>query len=333
MTLVFATPLSALADRRGWRIPLLRIALAGFALTFFLIGFPRTFATLVPFVVLLSLFFSPIMPIADSLIARMSARHGLNYGSMRFWGSFGFATMAIACGALWQQIGFAPMFGLTSLMFIPVIWYATFLEEEPVVDVQARRPISVIARDPGLVAILLTAFLVGLAMATAMLFEGIYMDSLGGSKLLIGLLSGIIAFSELPTMRYSSLIARYLRGPKTLLAAYGLMGLAYLGYTLAWAPGVLLLLGAVKGLGFGLYFVSTVRLVDARAPGEWASTAQAMLTAGSFGLAPLIAGPLGGVIYDAFGPAAVFVVGAVAVGLAAVVLVLATVRGWLDESR
>jgi PPP family 3-phenylpropionic acid transporter len=270
------------------------------------------------------------MPIADSLIARMSARHGLNYGSMRLWGSFGFATVAIACGALWQQIGFAPMFGLASLMFIPVIWYATFLQESPGVDVQARRPVSVIAQDPGLVALLLTAFLVGLALAMAIIFEGIYMDFLGGSKLLIGLLSGTAAFSELPTMHYSGLIARYLRGPKTLLLAYGLMGLAYLGYTLAWAPSVLLLLGAVKGLGFGLYFVSTVRLVDARAPEEWASTAQAMLTAGSFGLAPLIAGPLGGVIYDAFGPAAVFVVGAAAVGLAAVVLLLATVRGWLD---
>jgi PPP family 3-phenylpropionic acid transporter len=331
-TLLFAMPLANLADRRHWRIRILRVAIAGSALTFFLLGIPRTFTGLVWLVILLSFFFTPIVPLADSVVARMAARHGLNYGRMRLWGSFGFATVAVICGFIWERVGFAPMFAVTSLMLIPVIWYAGWLEEGTTAVHQSRRSPLVILQDSGLMIILAASFLVGLAIAVSVIFEGIYMDSLGGSKAQIGLLFGVAAFSELPTMYYSGLLGRYLRGPKVLLLAYGLMGGAYLGYALIHTPGMMLLLAAVKGLGFGLFFVSTVRLVDARAPEEWSSTAQAMLSAGIFGVAPLIAGPLGGAIYDSLGVAAVFLVGATAVGLAAVVILVAMVSRVLEET-
>jgi hypothetical protein len=48
------------------------------------------------------------------------------------------------------------------------------------------------------------------------------------------------------------------------------------------------------------------------------------------GLAPLVASPLGGLIYDAISPSAVFGLGLVTVGIAALVLRLATFWGKLD---
>lgn len=332
MTLVYAPPLSALADRRRWRVPLLRRLIVGLILTFFLIGFARTFVALALLMALLSLFLSPIVPIADSLIARMSVRYRINYGSMRLWGSFGFAVMAISCGALWQQVGFGPMFILTSLLFVPLVWLANLLEEGPLIGREARPPLMALARDRGLVAILGASFLVGLSFGVTVAFEGMYMDYLGGSKLLLGLLPGLAALTEMSTMYYGGLVAQRLASTRTLLLAYGLLGCAFLGYALAATPGMLLLFAVMKGLGFGLFFVTTVRLVAERAPEAWSSTAQAALIAAIFGLAPLIAGPVGGMVFDALGPAAVFVGGSAAVGLAALVLVLATAREWLVES-
>jgi MFS transporter, PPP family, 3-phenylpropionic acid transporter len=330
MTLLFALPLSALADRRRWRIRMLKVALLAFALTLLLMGRPNNFATLVPLMLLLALFFSPIISISDSLIAGMAARHRLNYGAMRMWGSFAFASMALVGGTLWQRLGFSPMFIVGSLLFIPVIFVADLLEEEPPAAGQARRPLRELGRDPGLLVLLLAGFLVGIAMGMAIVFEGVYMAYLGGGQFLVGMLFAAVAFSELPTMQYSGLIARYLRGPKTLLLSYALMSTAYAGYSLAGTPAVLLALGAVKGLGFGLFYVSTVRLVNARAPREWSSTVQSLLTAGMFGLAPLLAGPLAGTIYDTIRPQAVFVAGSIAVALAALVVMTAAVRGWLE---
>jgi PPP family 3-phenylpropionic acid transporter len=239
--------------------------------------------------------------------------------------------MAISCGVLWQQIGFGLMFILTSLLFLPLVWLANLLEEGPVIDKEVRPPLTALARDRGLVVILGASFLVGLSIGVTVAFEGLYMDYLGGSKLLLGLLPGLAALTEISTMYYGGLVAQRLGGTRTLLLAYGLLGCAFLGYALASMPEMLLLFAVMKGLGFGLFFVTTVRLVVERAPDAWSSTAQAALIAAMFGLAPLIAGPLGGMVYDSLGPSAVFLGGSVAVGLAAFVLALAAARGALGR--
>lgn len=222
------------------------------------------------------------------------------------------------------------MFVLGGMAFVPMIRIAGMLEEEPGVEQQARGPASDLARDLGLVAILVATFLVGISLGLAITFEGIYMDYLGGGQLMVGMFAGFSALGELPTMQYGKLIVQRLRGSKTPLLAYGLMGGAFLGYVLVRTPWMLLILAVVKGFGFGLFFTTTVRVVNERAPAEWSATAQALMTVGMFGLAPLIAGPLGGVVYDAVGPPAVFIGGCIAVGLATLVLLFATVRGVLD---
>jgi PPP family 3-phenylpropionic acid transporter len=332
MTLVFATPLSTLADRRRWRVRILVGGLTGYALLLSLIGVPRAFSTLVPLMILLSFFSSPTMSIADSLIARMAAHHSVNYGSMRLWGSIGFASSAIAFGALWQKLGLQLMFPLAGLLFTPVIWFASQLEEGQAKEQSKERRPSEPGpwQDPGLVVILLATFLVGVANSVAMTFEGIYMDYLGGGELLIGMLLAISAFSELPTMRYSHSILRRLQGPKTLLLAYALYGSAYLGYALTQKPSILLLLAIAKGLGFGLFFSSTVYLITVRTPDEWSATAQALMSTGVFGLAPLITGPLGGTLWDTVRPSAVFVMASLAVALAALLITFASAKEMLN---
>jgi len=329
VTLLFATPLSALADRRRWRGRILQVALAGVAITIFLLRYPRTFLTIVPLCVLMAIFFSPVLSIADSLIARMANRRGLNYGSMRLWGSVGFASGAIIFGSLWQRFGYAHMFVVGSLALIPVIWIAGLQEEGQVAQQRARPPISVLMQDLGLVMILVATFFVGISTSLAIAFKGIYMHYLGGEQFLIGAFVSVSAFSEILTMRYGSRIAERLRGPRALLLSYVLMGIAFLGYVLVRTPWMLLLLAVFEGLGFGLFFTNTVHTINQRAPAEWASTAQSLMTVGMFGLAPLIAGPLGGLIHDTLGPPVIFIVGSFALGLAALVLTFATLKGMM----
>jgi MFS transporter, PPP family, 3-phenylpropionic acid transporter len=331
-SLMVAPALASLADRRGWRVRILALALAGLALGLILLALPRSFAALLPLMALLALTRSPIGPIADSLVARMAARHRLNFGSMRLWGSLGFALVAIASGALWQRIGYEWMFLLAGLAFLPVALCARLLEEGPVVERAARRPLREVGRDRGLLVLLAAACLVGAALGMDGAFQGVYVGHLGGGGLIVGLLFGVSAFSEFPSMRYAGAIGRRLGGPGALLLSYVLLGAAYAGFALARDPLVLVPLAVVKGFGFGLYFVSTVRLVDERTPPEWASTIQAALNAGAGGLAPLVASLLGGAIYDALGPAAVFVACACALVLAMLVLLAAVARGVFKAS-
>jgi PPP family 3-phenylpropionic acid transporter len=328
--LLFATPIAGLADRKRWRIRLLQIALAGSGAAMFFLQFPTTFSGFVLLIIPMALFNSPIMAIADSLIARMARRDRLNYGGMRLWGSLGYAISAMIFGAFWQRSGFQPMFLIASLLCLPLIWTAGKLQEGPINIRDERKPMGVLFRDAGLVMLLLATLLAAISNGLSMTFEGIYVRSLGGGNFLIGVMVAIAAFTELPAMFYSQRIARKLGGTTTILLAYGFTASAYLGYILVSNPSLLPIFSVLKGLGYGLNLTNVVVMLTERTPDEWASTAQSFLSIVWMGLSPLIAAPLGGLILDAINPAAVFGLGVVAIILAAMVLWLASFLGKLD---
>lgn len=328
--LILATPISNLADRKGWRVRIVQVLLAGSAGLVFLLQYPKTFLGLALFTLPLAILQSPVMSISDSLIARTARRRNLNYGGMRLWGSFGYATSALVFGVIWQRLGFMPMFVIGSLFMLPLIWVAGRLEEGPVKLQQERKPVSVLFRDTGLVMLLLATFLSGISNGLTMTFEGVYVRFLGGGNFLIGLMIAVAAFSELPAMFYTQRIARRIRSTNTILLAYGFTAVAYLGFILVSNPSLLPVFSIFKGIGFGFNFTAAVLILTERTPDEWAATAQSFLTIGWMGLAPLVASLLGGLIYDAISPSAVFGLGLVTVGIAAVVLRLATFWGKLD---
>lgn len=327
--LFFATAITSLADRKRWRVRIAQIGLAGVGLSLFCLQFPTSFFGIILVVIPMAVFSSPVMSIADSLISRMARRHDLNFGGMRLWGSVGFASGALIFGAVWQKVGFKPMFLLASLAFIPMIWIMGQLEESPARQQQSAGSFWQLFRDHGFVFLLAAIFLAGISNSLSMTFEGIYVRFLGGGSFLIGLMIAFSAFSELPTMHSSQRIAQRLSSPNAVILAFVIMAAAYLGYVITPTPVLLPLFAALRGVGFGLFLPNAIRILVERAPEEWASTAQSFMTIGMFGLAPLVAGPVGGWIHDAISPAAVFALGSLTLGLAAVVLWFASLRGEL----
>lgn len=330
MTMLLSTLIASVSDRRRWRVRVAQAALTGTGITLFFLRFTTSFSGIIWFMLLMAIFSSPTMSVSDSLIARMAQRNSLNYGGMRLWGSLGFALSAMLFGALWQGLGFKSMFLVGSLLYLPLVWVAGKLEEGPIIEKEARKPFSKLFRDIGLTMILIATFLAGISNSLFITFGGIYARSVGAGNFLIGVMTAFAGFAELPSMFYSERIARHLRGPNTVILSYGLMASAYLGYILVAAPNALPVFSIVKGFGYGLWMTITVRIITDRTPAEWASAAQSLLAVGMFGLAPLVAGPLGGWIYDAISPAAVFGLGILTLGMAAIVLWLASIRGKLD---
>jgi MFS family permease len=158
------------------------------------------------------------------------------------------------------------------------------------------------------------------------------MDSLGGGLWMVGLFYGLSALAEMPGMYYNAALRSRFGGPGALLFAYFLTAAGVVGQALAASPWVLLASTSLRGAGFGLFFAVTVRLIDERVPEEWSSTTQAIMQAGAWGLIPLIAAPLSGLVYDLAGGPALFWSGAVLVGLAILVILLASARGLFSSS-
>ncbi|HOU14757.1 MAG TPA: MFS transporter [Anaerolineae bacterium] len=333
MTLLVGPALALLADRRRWQKRMLLISIGGTGALLILFIFPRTFAPLLLLVLVRAALFSPMMSIGDGMVARMAARHRIDYGKLRLWGSLSFAIAALICGALWERWGFQAMFIVTSLLTLPVLWSATGLEESaPAAADQQKKSTAAaptlhnLRRDQGLIVILLAVSLVGIAEGMYGTFSGVYMDQLGGGQLLVGALFGLSALAEPPVMHYSGAIFRKLGKPVSILLAYGLVGIAFLGYGLVRQPWLILAFAMLKGAGFALYFVGNVSLIDERAPEAWTSTLQSLMNAATRGLAPLVTNPLAGWLADSMGLPVVFIGSGIAALLAAGVVFGAVVR-------
>jgi len=267
---------------------------------------PKTFLGLLPIALLLATISSAIMPISNSLVARMAQRHHLDFGNLRLWGSLSFALGSLLLGTLWERHGFDAMFITSALTFLPVTLLALTLEESPAQRVQERGDLRRVVEDKGLLALLAAMFLYGVAESLYVNFAGVYMDNLGGGQQLVGALFGFSALAELPSMRYSGDLARKIGRPSAVLIGYTVMMAAYIGYALSSNPTFLLACGVLRGFGFGLSYAVAVALVDARAPETWSSTLQSLMLAISWGLAPLLTLPLGGWLADLFGLSVVF---------------------------
>ncbi|MBN1921028.1 MAG: MFS transporter [Anaerolineae bacterium] len=322
MRLTAAPSASALADRRGWKKPILTLALIASGIFLFFLRIPQSFALILPIVGLMAVAQSIVTPIADGLVARMAVRYHVDYGKLRVWGSLGFAVSALATGALWQRLGYDAMFIVGALALVPVAFAAQGLQEDRIVHEESRLPLSYLFRDQGLIALFIANFLIGAGEGLYITFSGVYMDVLGGAKWMIGGLFGLSALVELPAMQYAGALTRRIGKPLTLVISYALMAAAFLGYSVSRTPLVLLFYAMLKGVGFGLYFPTTVSLSDERAPARWSSTVQSLLMALSWGLAPLLTTPLAGWLSDTLGLSQVF---AVASG---VQLLAILVLGW-----
>jgi PPP family 3-phenylpropionic acid transporter len=330
MSLIFATPISALADRKHWRIRVLQGGIVIEAIFVFLLKYPVTYPLVALNLVFMAVAFSPVMSIADSLIINMATNDRLNYGSMRLWGSIGFAASATIFGMVWQRYRFESMFLIGSLLMVPLFISAGSLDEGKNLGSGEHVPILSIFKDPGLVILILVSFLMGISNALSMSYEGIFVTTLGGGNMLVGMMIGVSGVSEILTMQNGQAIAERLRNANTLILSLVMMGISNVGYVLAGSPLLMVPMAALKGLGFGLFFINIVRIVHERAPKDWVTTAQSLRAVAMFGVAQLVAGPLGGLVLDHISPSAIFGIGAVALGMGVLLVWIAKQKKIFD---
>jgi PPP family 3-phenylpropionic acid transporter len=330
-TFLLATPFTALADRHGRHLRVLSLGCVGLGLSLLLFIVPTDFAVLLGLMAILAVCYSPLTPLADSTVAGMALRHGLNYGGMRLWGSLSFALVSIGSGALWQRLGYHLMFAVAAGLYLLVAWSARGLEDTAAGERTTGIPLRGILRDRFLVILLLSTFLAGSAVGMDITFAGIYMTHLGGNGFFVGMIFGLSAVFELPTMRYSERISSLLGGPGCLMLAYGLFGIAYLGYAFSPTPAVMLAFSVARGLAYGLFYASTIRLISTLAPPTWSGTLQGIMNSLGIGLAQLLSRPLSGIIYDTLGPPSVYLASAACV--AAALLLMSTIVGMSANRR
>jgi PPP family 3-phenylpropionic acid transporter len=321
---------SSLADRFRLHRPLLVALSFAPLLPALFTPLVREFGALAALALAANFFAAGLGPLIDSAALELVEGTTQSYGDIRLWGTLGYISHVLLVGWAVQSLGLAWLFysyavslGLAGVAALGLPARQRILRTT--YSAGLRRLLA----QPSFSLFLAGSLVSGAAVYGSFSFYSIHLQMLGGAATLVGYANALSALSELPVLRYSQKLLRW-------IGAWGSMMLGGLTYAVRWAlvgiagqPLAVLLTQAMHGLSFGAFLVGSVAYADERAPAGLNATAQALLTAASFGLGAALGAGAGGWAFDALGATGFFLTAA-ATNLVGLLFLIAARR---SESR
>ncbi len=179
-----------LSDRATRRTPMLRATAIVLALAFALLFIPGGFGFVFATMVLVAMFQTAQMPIAEALASarlRGSADAATRYGRLRLCGSVGFVVVVLSAGPLFDHVGIGAATWVGSALTLLLVAAAFAVPEQAVHEAPHER-VSVRRRlaEPRVRWFLLSAALMVFAHGAMYTYLSIYLAQLGYSKTAIG---------------------------------------------------------------------------------------------------------------------------------------------------
>ncbi|MFN3415762.1 MAG: MFS transporter [Caldimonas sp.] len=318
-----------LSDHTGRRTGLMRWAASlGLTSSLGLLLMPQWVSPTVGVVgvVLFLMFFntSAMMPMAEAALAqRVTSQAGLDvnrYGRVRVWGSVGFIVTVLVFGVVFDRFGlswFAA--GTVALLaaLVAVCWRLPAGDDAASVDSPAPALAPVLAR-PAVRWFFVSVFFMILAHVALYAFFSLYLDALGHSKRVVGVLWAVSVAVEIA---WFLLQGRWLaRWPLSawmvlvcVVAALRFGATAAFGTSLV----VLVLAQVSHALTFATHHTVCVAFINRHFADRLRGRGQALYSVLGYGLPGVLGGVAGGALGGAWGWASVFWAAALAALLAA----------------
>ena len=353
-----------LGDVTLGRARALQLGTIGAAVAVGLFALPLPMLVAAGLVVVFNAFQSSMQPLSDALALAHVPDRGRDYGRVRLLASLAFAITSVACGVLYDRVGFwatAPVFAAAAAWIcVSVIAlretppgrtrHAVAADAAPGAAGARARPAAgpvaadaftpppprsrlgtageALALQPRLPGVLLAIGLIQVGVLASFTYLPLRITDLGGGPELVALAAGVSALAEVPGILLAGTVA----------ARIGLRGLfavgsvAYAACIASWividAPAAIVATRAVTGVAFGGILVASALTIGSLLPPRLQATGQALYQTVAFGLAAIVANLGGGLIYGSVGPALMFgLTAAAALGAAVVGAIVFPVRG------
>lgn len=310
------------------------------AIFMYLVGWARQYLLVMAVFSLFRLFSASNIPTAENLAFQSANRNGnrkAGFGTMRLWGSLGFAIAALVGGWLIEHYDTRINFTFylvvnliaAGLVFVmPGRLFQQGAEKITVPSIPVSRVVGMLLSDKYL-------WLMAIAMAITnplgsgiRNFEPIFMKELNISEGMIGVAATLMAVGEVPIMFWADRLIKRLGITWLLLFVFAfdlVRRLIVWFFPLGWLVFILHIAICVS---FGLRIVITVSMVNKRVPGQYTTTTLALITMTLFGIASMISNAISGLVYDTLGGRELYLVSAVGCFLA---LLLASIAGWIEK--
>jgi PPP family 3-phenylpropionic acid transporter len=309
-----------LSDYLSNRIGIIRFCACLAAVVFLSIFFLQSYAAFFVWMFVLHTILSSLMPLGESATVHALFKDNSfdkRYGRLRLWGSIGFIAMVLFAGELFQREGIElyPIVGAVILTFLA---FVTFRLYEPKMERRkmVKGELLVVLFNPDVRWFLLSGFFMIFAHAALYVFYSLYLADLGYDKFQIGLFWALGVAAEVIFFYYQSKVLSRLDAEVVLQIAFGIGVFRFI--LIAFFPVTWVLIAAqlMHAGTFGAHHSAATKLLQRWFTGPLQARGQALMATVSYGLGGTLGGLVAGWLWDATQPRNVFVMSALACGLA-----------------
>jgi len=328
--------LAFLSDVLRRRRLILRVCILGMAAA--LLIFPRaaSFATLVPIVVLYSIFLSPTNAILDETTL-LSLDNPRDYSKVRLGGSVGWGILVLVTGWLLDNaaVSLTVIFSLHITLLVLLFVFSWLLPEAGRTPGAGTKKVSFkdvweMLRLPAFLPWLVIIFLWGVADSSIIAFLFLHIKHLGGGTSLMGAVLSAAILGEIAGFASAKRIQHRIGTRMMMILSLAVLCFWFIAASLIKQPALFLFFMVIAGAGFSLMHAGSVSYVNMRAPKQIGTTAQAIRGAIQMGLGSSIGALVSGALYQAYGSAVLYRVMAV---IAFISFLLALLLRSLERSR
>ncbi len=303
----------ALSDHTGERVKLLRIGATGALACSLGLWVHAGTGWLALVLLLMFTHTSSMMSLSEAAMAHLVSQGGAfdarRYGRVRMWGSIGFLATVLVAGVWFEHFGIGHFPGWTLLTLVCVTASAWWLPnlKEAVALPHEKVSVLPVLRQPPVQWLFASIFFHVASHMGIYIFFSLYLDSLGYSKTLIGMLWAVSVVLEIAWFYTQS---RWL--PRLSLTGWlvlcGAAMVVRLGITAAGATVLMLLVLAqcLHALTFATHHTACIALLSRHFPGRLRGRGQALYTVIGYGISGVMAGLLGGWISSVHGLRSVY---------------------------
>jgi PPP family 3-phenylpropionic acid transporter len=311
LSIVANLAVGVLSDRTKSLRRILSLLYCGQILALALLLPEKEFGIMAGIMSLFYLFQTPINSMLDSVSLLAADQMKRSFPSIRMFGSLGYAICAVAFGYILTAYGSHLTITLALCTIGVSLIFSFFIG-----DFQATlkkfefNGLWIFLRRRETIVFFALIAIVSVAHRINEGFLAIAMREIGANDSVIGFAWLVSAISEIPTFFLLAKFGHRFRELPLLAIASFMYVIRLWLVSLVSEPWMMVAIQAMHSVSFAIYYITALRYMQALIPDEYRSSGQAVFAVVWSGLAGLIAGTLGGWLYDAAGLATVFRAGA-----------------------
>lgn len=306
------------ADRTQRRVLVLRTnavaALIAFSALFFAHGFEQLFVVMV----LLNLFTSGMVPLAEAQLLSEMRGDLSSYGRVRMWGSLGFILAVTGAGYGLEWWGVESLLWIAGALLLTV-FVATLQVREHVTGEERRPqlPVLHVLRQPEIASFFASTALMVAAHTSLYVYYSLYLEQIGYSKPVIGFMWSLGVVVEIFFFYHQSAVIARIGARALMMLAFGVAVVRFvmIGAGAEWFA-LLLLAQVLHALTFAAHHSTAIVTMQKWFSGQMQARGQALYMSIAYGVGGSVGGLFMSLCWQRLGPSGVYYMAALLAALA-----------------